>query len=390
MKRILIPMAAGLALIANAGIGAVQGQERPGREGPAPGGGRPGGMPAPGAGGGNRDVNVPRAAQPERQGPRIEGPRGGVEQQRRAEPQQQRRSEPPQPNRERQGTNQGEQRRAAEQERQRTTDRARNAEREQRRAAEQERSRVTERQRNAERERNAERTRAVERERTQELRRAEERQRKSAEPAGRPDRQATDRNQRGDRVATERREEMRQARTRLSADEHRRLHDAFDLRRTRVTNARFDWHVGHRVPRHVHLYPVPREVISFFPYYRDYRYFAVDEEICIVDPRTYEVVDVIDHGYRGGPRPEVAGLSLSRTEIAFVRDSIPPDFPETPMRLRLALGAEISGDIELYEFPVVVLDRLPQLGNYRFLVAADQIVIVDPRDRSIALVIDRT
>ena len=31
----------------------------------------------------------------------------------------------------------------------------------------------------------------------------------------------------------------------------------------------------------------------------------------------------------------------------------------------------------------------PQLRDYRFLVAAAQIVIVDPRDRSIALVIDR-
>jgi hypothetical protein len=144
------------------------------------------------------------------------------------------------------------------------------------------------------------------------------------------------------------------------------------------------------VPRHVHLFPVPREVISFFPYYRDYRYVVVDDDICIVDPRTYEIVDVIDQGYyRAGPRPEVAGLSLTSSQVALVRDSIPRDFPETPIRLRLALGAEIPGDVELYEFPVIVLDRVPSLRDYRFLVTGDQIVIIDPRDRSIALVVER-
>ena len=96
-----------------------------------------------------------------------------------------------------------------------------------------------------------------------------------------------------------------------------------------MTNAKFDWHVGHRVPRHVHLYPVPREIISFFPYYRDYSYVVVDDEICIVDPRTYEIVDVIDQGYIGGSRHEIAGLSLSSEQMAFVRDSIPRDFPAT-------------------------------------------------------------
>jgi hypothetical protein len=59
------------------------------------------------------------------------------------------------------------------------------------------------------------------------------------------------------------------------------------------------------------------------------------------------------------------------------------------IRLRLALGAEIPDDVELHELPTIVLDRVPELRDYRFLVADDQIVIVDTHDRSIALVIDR-
>jgi hypothetical protein len=58
--------------------------------------------------------------------------------------------------------------------------------------------------------------------------------------------------------------------------------------------------------------------------------------------------------------------------------------------LRLALGAEIPQDVEPHEFPPLVLDRVPQLQGYRFIVTGDQIVIVEPRDRSIALVIDRS
>ena len=65
--------------------------------------------------------------------------------------------------------------------------------------------------------------------------------------------------------------------------------------------------------------------------------------------------------------------------------------PSRPGRRALiaALGAEVPGDVELYEFPVTVVDRVRELRAYRFLVVEEQIVIVDPRERSIALVIDR-
>lgn len=350
MRRIIIPAAAGFALIANAGLAVAQGREG-GPERQTPGQHSPGGQqhapgvgqiqaPSPGAGPRNREMNGP-ALRPDRQGPRAEN----------------------RPERE--------QRRSAEQERSRGD----------RQRAEQ---RNTERQRNAEQEQSRERGHAAERAAQ------EQRQRKSAEqPAARPDRQTAERNER-DSGTTKRYVEFQQARTRLNIEQRQRLHSGFDLQRARLTHARFDYHVGHRVPRDVRLYPVSREVISFFPYYRDYSYFVVGDEICIVDPRTYVVVDVIDEGYRIGPRPEIARLSLSPSQIALVRDSIPADFPEAGVRIRLALGAEIPQDVELYEFPVIVLDRTPDLHNYRFLVAPDQIVVVDPRDRSIALFIDRT
>ena len=385
MRRMLIPAVASCVLAAYAGPLSAQGPG--GRDGPGggpPGGGQPGGMRSqgPGAAGPQREMNAPRAPQSER-GPRIDRPGRGAE-----SPQRNRQAEPQQPSRQRERATEREQNRAAGErrsEQRRNAERERNSERA--RSAEQERSR-SEQRRNAERERDVERARSAERERGgRDQKRVEDRQR--AEQPDRRERQAGDRVRGGDRV-TERREEIRRARDRLGPDERRRLHAAFDFRRARVANARFDHHVGHRVPRHIRLFPVSREIISFFPYYRGYSYVVVDDEICIVDPRTYEIVDVIDQRYyRDGPRNEVAGLSLSSAQVALVRDSIPRDFPATSLRLRLALGAEVPRDVELYEFPVIVIDRVRELREFRFVLVEDQIVIVDPRERSIALVIDR-
>ena len=394
MRRILIPVVAGCALVACAGhVYAQAGGGRDDRGGGPPGGGQPGGMRgSPGGGGAapQREMNAPRATQSEQ--PRVdrpargpEGPPRGIERNRQAEPQQ--------PARERQRAVERERDRPVGQERseqRRNVERDRNAERERSRAAERER---TEQRRNAERERNAEQARSAERERAnRERKQAEDRQRREAEQSGvrrERERQAGDRVKGGERT-TQRREDLRLARERLAPNDRQRLRAGFDFRQARVTNARFERRIGHRVPRHIRLFPVPREIISFFPYYSDYHYVIIDEVICIVDPRTYEIVDVIDPDYyRGGPRQEVAGLSLTHAEVALVRDSIPRDFPDADVRLRLALGAEIPGDVEIYEFPAIVLDRVSQLRSFRFLVAEGQIVIVDPRDRSIAVVIDR-
>jgi len=43
----------------------------------------------------------------------------------------------------------------------------------------------------------------------------------------------------------------------------------------------------------VHLFPVPREVITFFPYYRAYSYFVVGDEIIIVD-HNHRIIAIIN------------------------------------------------------------------------------------------------
>jgi hypothetical protein len=189
---------------------------------------------------------------------------------------------------------------------------------------------------------------------------------------------------------TARYDQVRQERTKLSVDQRTRLRQAFPTGRDRVSRVHFTKRVGTRIPRSVMLFAVPAAVFAIFPYYRDYRYTVIDDTICIVDPATYEIVDVLDEGaYPPAPlRPQLAELHLSPSERALVLDSISPDFPQAPLQLRMALGAEIPGGIELHEFAPLVVDRVQKLREFRFLVAQDQLVIVAP-DRSIALVLER-
>jgi hypothetical protein len=363
--RSLLLTTASLALIASAGLASAQPHERGGGPGgPAGGMHAPGGPPSSGGlhspGGGpaapQGELKGPRGYGPE-PGNRAETPRQHTEPGRRAEPERQR----TEPNRRAEPEHKAEPNRRAEPQR-----------REQQRNTEQER-RATQEKNRADRQRedrNAERDRAAHEQRGAEERRGEERG---------PERE---------RIG-ERNREIEQARTRLSMQDREKLHRSFDFEHARVSRVDFDYHVGHRIPSHVHLFPVPREVIGFFPSYREYSYFVVGDEICIVNPATYEVVDVIDQGYWRGPGRTVAGLHLSPAQFALIRDSIPRDFPEANVRLRLALGAEIPDDVELYDFPRIVVDRVPELRVFRFLVTDEQIVIIDPHDRSIALMVDR-
>lgn len=184
-------------------------------------------------------------------------------------------------------------------------------------------------------------------------------------------------------------QDVRQARERLEAKDRARLHDSFDRRAAKV-NVRVNVRVGGNVPRNIRLVRVPTTVISFFPYYRDYSYFVEDDTVYIVNPRTYEVVDMIDDNYVRAQPMQQARLSLSPSQMGLIRESISSDIPVERINLRLALGAEIPANVELQRFPTRVVDNVRDLERYRFVLIEDQIVVVDPNDRSIALVIDRT
>ena len=61
-----------------------------------------------------------------------------------------------------------------------------------------------------------------------------------------------------------------------------------------VTNINFNISVGTRVPRDVHFHPLPAEIITVYPDWRGYEFFLVRDEIIVVNPRTLEIVAVLE------------------------------------------------------------------------------------------------
>jgi hypothetical protein len=60
------------------------------------------------------------------------------------------------------------------------------------------------------------------------------------------------------------------------------------------TNVNFNISVGTRVPRTVHFHPLPAEIITVYPGWRGYDFFLVRDQIIVVNPRTFEIVAVLE------------------------------------------------------------------------------------------------
>jgi hypothetical protein len=52
--------------------------------------------------------------------------------------------------------------------------------------------------------------------------------------------------------------------------------------------------VGTRIPTSVHVYPLPVEVIAVYPDWRGYDYILVGDQIVIINPRTHEIVAIVE------------------------------------------------------------------------------------------------
>ena len=62
----------------------------------------------------------------------------------------------------------------------------------------------------------------------------------------------------------------------------------------RVTNVNFDIRVGTVVPRTVRIAPVPVTLVEIEPTWRGYMYFVSGDTIIVVEPRTLEIVAVLE------------------------------------------------------------------------------------------------
>jgi uncharacterized protein DUF1236 len=157
----------------------------------------------------------------------------------------------------------------------------------------------------------------------------------------------------------------------------------------RVTNVNVSINVGTRVPRSVRLAVLPASVIAIVPAYRSYRYFVVDERVCIVDPATYEIVEIVTVSDRTATRGRASSshLVLTEEERSIILSEIDLRGGSTLGLGVLTEGAEIPRNVELRTFPATIVEKVPKVKEYRFFTAENRVAIVDPQGARVQLVI---
>jgi hypothetical protein len=82
----------------------------------------------------------------------------------------------------------------------------------------------------------------------------------------------------------------------ITPEKRTRIHEAIIHERDapRLSSVNFDLSVGTRVPRGARFAPLPETIVEIEPAWRGFEFFMIREEIVIVDPRSLEIVAIVD------------------------------------------------------------------------------------------------
>jgi hypothetical protein len=178
----------------------------------------------------------------------------------------------------------------------------------------------------------------------------------------------------------------RDGRASVTVNDQQRTQIIDRLRRERSAsneNINIRVNVGERLPANVRPRPLPPDIVRIAPQYRDYEYTVVDNRFVIVDPRSREVVDIIDEpGSTRTSRVERDRVVISREERETLRQAA---------RRMTTVGSSSSSDsacLTLQPVPEELARNHPEFSSYRYLAIGDQVVLVDPRQQKVVEVID--
>lgn len=166
---------------------------------------------------------------------------------------------------------------------------------------------------------------------------------------------------------------------------------AKDTSLNRATNVNISVNVGTRLPQSVRLVVLPASIITIVPEYRSYRYVVVNDQICIVEPNSYEIVEIIpvssgQTAARGGP---AATLVLSEDERGIILREIDMGGGSTLGLGAIAEGADVPRGVQVRVFPDAIVQKVSKVKGYRFFTAENRLAIVDPQGSKVLLVIEQ-
>jgi Protein of unknown function (DUF1236) len=183
-------------------------------------------------------------------------------------------------------------------------------------------------------------------------------------------------------------------RAQLSEEQRTNVHQTLtkESNLNRATNVNISVSVGTRIPRSVHLAPLPASIISVVPAYRSYQYVVVHDDICIVDPNTFEIVEVIKapggRTARVDSRQGQATLVLTEEEKAIVLRSVDTDRSSTLGLGTLTEGSSVPRGANVQAFPDRVVQQVPKLKDHKFFAAENRVAIVDSQGDKVQLVLE--
>jgi uncharacterized protein DUF1236 len=150
---------------------------------------------------------------------------------------------------------------------------------------------------------------------------------------------------------------------------------------TRTSNVKVN--IGQRLPSGIQPHRVPADIVRIVPQYRDYDYTLVDNRVVLVDPRRREVVDILDDGPGTATYGHIAISDEMRTRfraLARVSSSTAGAPPSG--------GTSALNCLSLQPVPEEMVRDNAELRNYRYLAVGNQVVLVDPQQQKVVLVIE--
>lgn len=80
----------------------------------------------------------------------------------------------------------------------------------------------------------------------------------------------------------------------LSTEQRTKISAVFRQHKVAPTHLNVSIRVGTRVPASVHFYPLPEQVVVIYPEWRGYDYILVGDQVLIINPRSHEIVAILE------------------------------------------------------------------------------------------------
>ncbi len=171
----------------------------------------------------------------------------------------------------------------------------------------------------------------------------------------------------------------------LNEQQRTRVSSAIRSAHIRPERVNVSIRVGTAVPRSVRLETLPASLVEILPEYRGYRYFATEDRIVIVDPRSDEIVAFLP--YEGGARAEAPARSQSSKLTQEDRELIrrhARTLSHTRTTTTVTVGQRVPDSVELQEFPETIYREAPAMRHYRYYAPeSGGVTIVDPEQHTV-------